>query len=274
MAYEERIMSARRRLWNHLAFVAALLRVNLAGGLARPVFAVTSAAMMLANNLILSLLWVIYFADFSSLRGWGLQDLALLLGIVAWAFGLTVFLAGGLRDLANTIADGGLDVHLGRPRHPLPGLLLSRPIPSGLGDMASAFLFWFWLGRAGIGDLPLLLAVSTAAAVVLGATLVITQCLPFWLTGSAALSEELFNMLLVIVFYPQNAYGFLVRLVLFTILTAAYVGLLPVEAVRNHDFLQALGVLAAAVGYGALAVWVFERGLRRYTSGNRILELR
>jgi hypothetical protein len=33
-------------------------------------------------------------------------------------------------------------------------------------------------------------------------------------------------------------------------------------------------VLAAAVGYGALAVWIFERGLRRYASGNRILELR
>ena len=42
---------------------------------------------MFANNLILFLLWVIYFTDFSSLRGWGLQDLALLLGIVAWAFG-------------------------------------------------------------------------------------------------------------------------------------------------------------------------------------------
>jgi len=136
------------------------------------------------------------------------------------------------------------------------------------------FLFWLWLGGAGIGDLPLLLAVSTAAAIVLGATLVITQCLPFWLPGSAALSEELFNMLLLIVFYPQNAYGFLVRLVLFTVFPAAYIGLLPVEAVRDHSLIQALGVLAAAVAYGALAVWVFERGLRRYASGNRILELR
>jgi ABC-2 type transport system permease protein len=267
-------MSARSRIWNHLAYVAALLRVNLAGSFARPVFATTSAAMMFANNLILFLLWVIYFADFSSLRGWGLQDLALLLGIVAWAFGLTVFLAGGLRDLAATIADGGLDVHLGRPRHPLPGLLLSRSIPSGLGDMASALLFWLWLGGAGIGDLPLLLAVSTAAAIVLGATLVVTQCLPFWLPGAAALSEELFNMLLLIVFYPQNTYGFVVRLVLFTVFPAAYIGLLPVEAVRDHSLAQALILLAAAIGYGALAVWVFERGLRRYTSGNRVLELR
>ena len=64
------------------------------------------------------------------------------------------------------------------------------------------------------------------------------------------------------------------RLVLFTVFPAAYIGLLPVEAVRDHSLIQALGVLAAAVAYGALAVWVFERGLRRYASGNRILELR
>jgi hypothetical protein len=160
MEYEVRIMSVHRRLWNHLAFVAALLRVNLAGGLARPVFAATSAAMMLANNLILALLWVIYFADFSSLRGWGLQDLALLMGIVAWAFGLTVFLAGGLRDLANTIADGGLDVHLGARAIPCPACCLPAPSPpvsatsqapscsgSGSGVPASAICRCCWRSR-------------------------------------------------------------------------------------------------------------------------------
>jgi ABC-2 type transport system permease protein len=259
---------------NSLAYVAALLRVNLAACFARPAFAATSAAMMLGNNLIIFLLWVVYFADFSNLGGWGLRDMALLIGVVAWSFGLMVFLAGGLRDLANTIADGGLDIHLGRPRHPLPGLLLSRAIPSGLGDIASAFLFWFWLGGAGLGDLPLLLAVSTAAAVVLAATVTITQCLPFWLTGSAALSEEMFNMVMMVVFYPQHPYGFLVRLALFTVFPTAFIALLPMEAIRHHSLPEALGVLAAALGYGALAVYVFERGLRRYASGNRILELR
>ena len=109
---------------------------------------------------------------------------------------------------------------------------------------------------------------------VLGATVTITQCLPFWLTGSATLSEEVFNMLMMVIFYPQHPYGFLVRLALFTVFPTAFIALLPVEAIRHHSLLEALGVLAAAIGYGALAVHVFERGLRRYASGNRILELR
>ena len=50
-----------------LGYVAALLRINLAAGFARPIFTLASAAMMLGNNVILFLVWVIYFANFSSL---------------------------------------------------------------------------------------------------------------------------------------------------------------------------------------------------------------
>ena len=255
-------------------YLAALARLNLMATLAQPVLAAASAVMMFGNNLIFFLVWVIYFANFSNLRGWVLDDLALLIGVVAWAFGLTVFLTGGVRDLAQIIVDGGLDIYLGRPRHPLPSLLMSRSLPSGAGDMASALVFWLWLGHSGVGDLPALLAASTAAAVVLCATLTITQCIVFWFPRALSLCEHLFNMLLMVAYYPQHPYGFLVRLALFTVFPTAFISLVPVEAVRDHSALKALAVLGAAFVYAGLAVLVFERGLRRYGSGNRVLELR
>ena len=257
-----------------LLYLAALARLNVTAALARPVLAAASAIMMFGNNLIFFLVWVIYFANFSNLRGWVLDDLALLIGVVAWAFGLTVFLTGGVRDLAQTIVDGGLDIYLGRPRHPLPSLLMSRSLPSGIGDMTSAFVFWLWLGHRGLDDLPALLAASTAAAVVLGATLTITQCIVFWFPGALSLCEHLFNMLLMVATYPQHPYGFLVRLALFTVFPTAFISLAPVEAVRDHSTIDALVLLGAAFAYAGLAVLVFERGLRRYGSGNRVLELR
>jgi ABC-type uncharacterized transport system permease subunit len=54
----------------------------------------------------------------------------------------------------------------------------------------------------------------------------------------------------------------------------AFVALVPVEAVREADPLKLLALLAASLIYGGLAVLIFERGLRRYASGNRIQELR
>ncbi|WP_119461364.1 ABC-2 family transporter protein [Rhodospirillaceae bacterium SYSU D60014] len=257
-----------------LSYFSALVRHNLRAGLAQPGIAATSALLMFGNNLIFFLVWVIYFANFSNLRGWGLKDLALLIGICAWAFGLTVVFVGGVRHMAHSIVDGELDVHLGRPRHPLLSLLMSRSLPSGFGDLASAFVFWIWLADRGLDELPFLLLVATAAAVVLAATAALIQCLVFWLPGAVLLCEEVFNMFLMVGFYPQHPFGFTVRLVLFTVFPTAFVTLLPVEAVREADPLKALAVLGAAVFYAGLAVTVFNRGLRRYASGNRLLELR
>jgi ABC-2 type transport system permease protein len=255
-------------------YLAALARINLGAALARPGFAATAALMMFANNLILFLVWAIYFANFSSLKGWGREDMALLIGIFAWAFGCAMLIAAGVRDLAQTIVDGGLDLHLGRPRHPLSSLLLSRSAPSGLGDLASALVFWLWLAGRGMAELPLLILVASAAAIVLVATTAIAQSIVFWSPRVLPLCEELFNTFLMVSFYPQHPYGFTVRLALFTVFPTALVTLLPAEVVRTRSLLMALALLAAAIVYSGLAALVFGRGLRRYASGNRMLELR
>lgn len=256
------------------AHLLALLRVNLRSAAARPVLTLATAAMMIGNNLILFLIWVIYFARFSNIRGWLLEDMALLLGIVAWAVGLPCFLVGGVRDLAQNIVDGKMDIYLGRPRHPLPGLLMSRSIPSGIGDMISAIIFWLWFAERSVAELPLLILVSTCAAIVFTATLVVTQCLVFWFPRAITLCEDLFNMVLMVAFYPQHPYGFLVRMLLFTVFPTAFMSLLPAMAVRNQSWLQALAMIGAAMTYSSIAVIVFNRGLRHYASGNRIVELR
>ena len=252
----------------------ALARVNLRSVAARPVLTLATAAMMFGNNLILFSIWVIYFARFSSMRGWLLEDMALLLGVVAWAVGLACFLVGGVRELAQNIVEGRLDIHLGRPRHPLPGLLMSRSIPSGLGDLLSAFVFWLWFADRSVAELPLLVLVSTCATVIFTATLVAIQCLVFWFPRALSLCEDLFNVVLMIVFYPQHPYGFYMRLVLFTVLPTAFMSLLPVLAVRNESWPQALAMIGAALAYAAIAVAIFNRGLRHYASGNRIVEAR
>jgi ABC-type uncharacterized transport system permease subunit len=53
----------------------------------------------------------------------------------------------------------------------------------------------------------------------------------------------------------------------------ALVALLPVKTVREPNAFKVLPMLGAALFYGTLAVWVFDRGLRRYASGNQMLEL-
>jgi ABC-2 type transport system permease protein len=254
-----------------LAYLAALLATNIKAGFARRGEALLSVLLMFANNLVFFVIWIIYFQRFRTLAGWQQEDVALLYGMAAWAFGLCVALAGGFREMGKVIVGGGLDVHLGRPRHPLPSLLLSRSIPSGFGDLASALVMWVLLGGRGLADLPLLIGLASAGAVVMLATFVMGQCLVFWWPRALRLGEELLQVVLMISVYPQHIFGAGVRILLFTLLPVAFMSQVPVEAVREADGLKAFAVIAAAMVYAGLAVFVFERGLRRYASGNRMI---
>lgn len=257
-----------------MRYLGSLLRMSMASAFVRPLAAWSAVVLMAANNLLFFVTFVIYFHNFSSLRGWVREDIALLIGMTCWTFGLATFLAGGIRDLANTITGGGLDPYLGRPRHPLPALLIRQCQPSGLGDMVSGVVFWMVLGHRGLADLPLLLMVGTLAATVVTATATLFQCLAFWLPGAALLAEELFQMFIMVAYYPEHPFGFVVRLLLLTVFPAGFVAMVPVEVVRDADPLKLAACAAAAAVYAALAWWVFERGLERYTSGSRIIELR
>jgi ABC-type uncharacterized transport system permease subunit len=61
-----------------------------------------------------------------------------------------------------------------------------------------------------------------------------------------------------------------VRLILYTLIPAAFVGAVPVKVIETHSF-TLFGALAAAalISVGVLVV-VFRIGLRRYESGSAI----
>lgn len=255
-------------------YLGALAWQNIRAGFALGRMAVVAAVVMFANNLMFFVSWLIFFENFSTLGGWELADISVMYGIAGWAFGLMLVMAGGVRDIARTIADGALDVHLRRPRHPLPSLLFSRSGVSGWGDMASAPVFWFWFGNLTLADLPLVLALATAGTVILTAMMVVIQSAAFWVPKSTGMADDLFNMLVSITVYPQHTHGFLLRMLLFTILPAAFISLLPVEALREGASWKAAATVAAALVYAWIAALIFARGLKHYASGNKFIEVR
>ena len=61
-----------------LRYVASLLLLTLQALSARPAVALSAAGFMFANNLVFFVTWAIYFANFSALKGWRLEDVAAL----------------------------------------------------------------------------------------------------------------------------------------------------------------------------------------------------
>ena len=227
------------------------------------------AAFMALNNLTFFVFWWALMARVPVIRGWRLADVELLFGLVAAAFGLTVALAGGVRQLGRFIEDGDLDTLLTQPRSVLVYALGMRSHPSGIGDVMSGAFLIAASGYVSWRSLPLLIVAIGASAAIFVAAGVLFFSLAFWLDRMESIARQMWELLITFSLYPEPLFGGVLRLALFTILPAGFVGYLPVAVVQSPSLPEVCLLLGGAAAYLALAVLVFNRGLRRYASGSR-----
>jgi ABC-2 type transport system permease protein len=262
-------MEADVTLRSRLRFVGALVATSLRGSFALRGAFWLQAGFMFLNNLLFFVFWWLLFQQVQWIGGWRIADVMTLYGVVASGFGLGVILAGGVRDLARTIVEGGLDAVLAQPRSPLLFIAGSRSLASGWGDLASGLLFIGLGGQVSPLEAPLVVLAVLASALVFVASGVVFHSLAFWLGSAEELARQLWEFLLMFSLYPQPLFSGALKLVLFTVLPAAFVGYLPAELLRNPSTAALLAVLAGTATYCAIAAAVFSAGLRRYASGSR-----
>jgi ABC-2 type transport system permease protein len=256
-------------LTNNLAFGRALVATNLKASLAlRGAFAAQVLFMML-NNFTFFVFWWVLMQRTPSLRGWRLADIQVLFGVVAAGYGVTVTLAGGVRYLGQAIEDGLLDTLLTQPKPVLMHALGLRLQPSGFGDVLSGVLFVLSSGQASWRTAPVVVLAIVASAVVFGACGIVFFSLAFWVGRVETAARQVWELLLTFSLYPEPLFGGTLRLALFTVLPAGFVGYLPARVVRDGSVQNVAVLVLGAVVYLALAIQVFERGLRRYASGSR-----
>jgi ABC-2 type transport system permease protein len=253
-------------------WIWALARANLRSATVNPWNFALLAMFMALNNLIWFALWWLFFGVAGEIRGWALEDVTQLYGIVAVAFGIYAAFFGGARHVAQLAVDGGLDVYLGRPRSPLLGILFSRSDPTGIGDIASGAALIVWARGSDPEGIALALALAALGASVVVATYVSINCLVFWVGGRARVFDQLFECFLTLATMPQMGVPAVAKVLLYTALPAAFVGFLPVEILRGFSAAKLTAVAAAALLFPALAAWIFRRGVRQYASGNRMIE--
>jgi ABC-2 type transport system permease protein len=182
-----------------------------------------------------------------------------------------VVFGGGVRELSNRVTNGELDSYLTLPKSPLLHLLASRTMPSGWGDMATGVVFLGMSGLATWRNWPLALVAITASTVVFVATGVLVHSLVFWLGRVEAVAWQAWDFLVTFSMYPRPLFSGVLKLVLFTLVPAAFVGWLPCELLRDFAWSDLALVVGSAAGWSTLAAWVFATGLRRYESGNAFL---
>jgi ABC-2 type transport system permease protein len=252
-----------------LRFARALLLTNLkASMILRGAFTMQVVFMAL-NNATFFVFWWLLMQRVPDIRGWRLPQVQLLFGIVAVAVGLALTLAGGVRHLGRSIDDGELDTLLVQPQSVLLHAAAMRSHASGFGDMLSGLLLIAWSGEVSWLDVPRVATAIAAGALVFTASGIVFFSLTFWLGKVETLARQLWDLLTTFSVYPEPLFGGVLRLILFTLIPAGWVGYVPARVAHQASLFQLTMLLTAAAAYLSLAIVVFERGLRRYASGSR-----
>jgi ABC-2 type transport system permease protein len=228
---------------------------------------VAQATTMVVNDVIWVVFWVLFFHRVGTLGGWDTHRILLLQAVLTASGGLVLGLLGNARRLGTMAADGALDAALSLPVPPLPYLLLRKVEAVNLGDLVFGVGLFVAVGHPTPLRIATFVLVVLASATLLASFLVLTASLAFF-AGQGETGELGFHAILLLAAYPVDVFAGNVRLLLFTVVPAAFITAVPARLLFHLDAGRAVGLAGSAGIFAALAVTAFHAGLRRYASGS------
>src|SRR6185437_15107977 len=122
---------------------------------------------------------------------------------------------------------------------------------------------------------------AITGAVVMVSSGVIFSSAAFWLGPVDAAARQLFELVITFSVYPEPLLGGVLRVLLFTLVPAGFVGYVPARVVqaptvggaaglgRGRTVGGAGGLVLVAGAYAGGGGWVLGGGLRKYCGGSR-----
>jgi ABC-2 type transport system permease protein len=228
---------------------------------------------MAVNLLLVSVI----YRHTDSVAGWSQYEMMLLVGtsMLIQRF-LMAFFWSGIFEMGRAVRTGHFDFMIAQPGNIMFMATTRKLELDGLvNSFIAAGVVIYAAGRLdldpGVGDILLYAAMVACGLVIHFSVLVMSTSLVFWLTSAQGVEGAYFS-LTEFSRLPREAFKGMVSQVLF-------VWLLPVVVVSNAparvlldrfgtDWKWIAGPFLFAAAWFALAVFVFNRGLRRYSSAS------
>jgi ABC-2 type transport system permease protein len=248
-------------------------------------YSLVRATMFRGDLLVWSsveLLWIsvniimvgVIYSHTSTVAGWSMYEMLILVGtsMVVQRF-LMGFFWSGIFEMGRNIRSGAFDFVLAQPGDPLFMASTRKLELDGLLNSVVAIALVAYSARKlglhpGAGDLALYACMLVCGVVIHYSALVLAMSLAFWITSSQGVEGSYFT-LMEFSRLPREAFNRGLSIVFVWILPVVVVSNAPARALL-HGFQAswAAGLCAATLAWFMLSVFVFRRGLRRYTSAS------
>lgn len=227
----------------------------------------TQIIVMAVNDTVWVLFWILFFRRIGEVRGWDAEKTLLLFAVLTTAAGIALGVFANARKIGQLAGDGELDATLTLPVDPLAHLLVRKIDPTIVGDLAFGPILFALAGDPSPERTALFVVGSLCGAVVLIGFLVAAGSLTLFIGGRGEQADLAFQAALILASYPIDFFGGLAKLLLFTVVPAAFISSIPAEMVGGFSLETALVLIGSAAFFSLLGIVTFRLGMRRYSSG-------
>lgn len=228
---------------------------------------VFALAVMILNDAVWVAFWVVFFHRVGTVRGWDTDGVMLLLAVLTTSAGFSLGLLANARWIGSIVTGGQLDATLSLPVATLGHVLVRRVEPTNLGDFVFGIGLFAIAGHPTPKRIAVFVFVVLVSAALMTSFLVLTGSLAFF--GGRSEGGELgFHALLLFGAYPVDVFAGSAKLLLYTVVPAAFVSSIPARLISSFNGRSAAGLVAAAALFIISAHTIFRLGLRRYASGS------
>ncbi len=259
------------KVWNYLGLALTYLRFNFKTHLEYRAAFISQILAMILNDCVWVLFWTQFFERFPVMHGWGATEVITMWAIAAAGIGIADTLCGNAAQLAALIARGDLDAWLLYPRRLLPHIVLGKMNASAFGDTLFGYAIYIAFVHPDLQHFLLFSALTVSVAFLFIGFNILVGSLGFFLGNAQSLAEHLRFALVTFSTYPAGLFDGPIRFLLYTLIPAAFVSYLPIEALKEMSLGVAALSLAGSIALTAVAALVFNYGLKHYESGNLLI---
>lgn len=228
---------------------------------------VSQMVVMAVNDVVWVAFWILFFRRVGEVRGWDEDGVLLLFSVLTCSAGLSLGLLANARRIGAMAVEGELDAVLALPVPPLAYVLLRRIEPLHLGDVAFGIVLFLVAGSPTPERAAIFVAGVAASILLMTGFLVLVGSLAFFV-GRSEGGDIGFQAILLLGSYPVDVFGGAAKVVLYTVVPAAFVSSVPARLVESFDPALGAGLVAIAVAFAVAGWCTFTAGLRRYASGS------
>jgi len=226
---------------------------------------------MILNNSTFIFFWWVLFNNINHIGGYGFEDVMTIWAISSTSYGISFILFGNTRKLARMIINGELDSYLLQPKNVLLSIISSSTIISAWGDFFYGIILYIII--IGLNPLSLLLFLffCITSSIIFTSVLICVHSLTFFIGNSEGIGGLYTEFMITFSIYPESIYKGFTKIIIFTILPAAFISFIPLRLIHHFSWSNLIILLTVVILWIILSFIIFYKGLKRYESGNLII---